>query len=55
MSAWTAYDQIYHLLDEHLEQQFDTSSRERITLLVLGIIRSESASPARLKPFLKWV
>ena len=48
MSASTAYNQVYHLLDQHIDEQVDTSSRERITLLVLGIIRAQSASPSRI-------
>ena len=47
MSASTAYDQVYQLLDQHISEQVDESSRERITL-VLGIIRAKSASPARI-------
>jgi hypothetical protein len=35
-------------LDQHFSEQVSVSSRERITLLVLGIIRSQSASPARI-------
>jgi hypothetical protein len=48
MSASTIYNQVYQLLDQHLSEQVSESSRERITLLVLGIIRAENASPARI-------
>ena len=48
MSASTVYNQVYQLLDQHLSEQVSKSSRERITLLVLGIIRSKSASPTRI-------
>ena len=48
MSASTIYNQVYELLDQHLGEQVSESSRQRITLLVLGIIRAKSASPARI-------
>jgi hypothetical protein len=36
------------MLDQHLPPEVDESSRERLTLLVTGIIKAESASPARI-------
>lgn len=48
MSASSVYKQVFDLLDDHLDKQVDASSRERIALLVLGIIRARSASPARI-------
>ncbi len=43
MSSSMVYEQVYELLDQHLDEQVDKDTRERLTLLVLGIIQSESA------------
>lgn len=53
MSATSVYDQIRRLSDSHLPEQVDPSSRERIALLVTGMIRAKSASPARIAEALK--
>jgi len=48
MSASIVFKQVLDILDQHLDNRVDESSRERIALLVLGIIRSKSASPSRI-------
>lgn len=48
MSSSMVYEQIHELLDQHLDEQVDKDTRERLTLLVLGIIQSESASPGKI-------
>jgi hypothetical protein len=48
MSGVNTFSQIRRWLDEHLDPQVDETSRERIALLVLGIIRAKSASPAAI-------
>ena len=53
MSAYSVYHQVRELLEQHFDEQVDESSRERITLLVLGIIRAKSASPARIAEALR--
>jgi hypothetical protein len=53
MSAPTVYAHIRELLDEHLDAQIDESSRERIALLVMGMIHAESSAPARIAQALK--
>lgn len=53
MSAPTVYTQIRKLLEGHLDDQVDGSSRERLVLLVMGILHAESSAPARIAPALK--
>jgi len=48
MSTSIVYQQVRQMLDQTLDQKVDDSTKERIALLVLGIIRAESASPARI-------
>jgi len=40
------YEQVYDLLYQTLDKKINQYTLERLTLLVLGIIRSKSASPA---------
>lgn len=42
------YQQIKQVLTEHSDPRVSPSSLERLTLLVLGIIKAEHASPARI-------
>lgn len=42
------YHQIQQLLAEHIDPSVSASSLERLTLLVIGIIKAEHASPARI-------
>lgn len=42
------YHQIQQLLTEHVDPSVSASSLERLTLLVIGIIKAENASPARI-------
>ena len=53
MSALSVYTQVYDLLDAHLDEKVDTASRERIALLVVGIIGAKSASPSRIADALR--
>lgn len=48
MSASDVYCQVRNLLDGHLPEQVDESSRQRMALLVTGMIRAKSASPSRI-------
>ncbi len=48
MPALSVYQQVYDLLDAHLDEKVDAASRERITLLVVGIIGAKGASPSRI-------
>ncbi len=48
MSAASVYYGIREVLDQHLDAQVDPSTRDRLALLVAGMIRAESASPARV-------
>lgn len=53
MSASQVYHDVYELLDDHLDESVDASSRERIALLVTGMLRAKSASPARIAAAIK--
>lgn len=53
MAAASTYGQVRKWLDAHFEAQVDESTRERIALLVVGIIRAQSAAPARIASALK--
>ncbi len=48
MSATEVYQKVSHLLDPYLDPQVDASSRERLVLLVTGIIGAKEASPAQV-------
>jgi Transposase DDE domain len=47
------YHQIYHWLDQHLDAQVDPSTRERLALLVTGLLRSQNAAPAQIAKAIK--
>ena len=47
MSASATYEQVYELLEQHL-REINKPTLNRLTLLVLGIIKSKSASPANI-------
>jgi hypothetical protein len=47
------FQEVRQLLEPHFSAEVDESSRKRITLLVLGIIGSESASPAKIAETIK--
>jgi hypothetical protein len=53
MAAASTYRQIRHWLDGHLHEKVDESTRERVALLVVGIIRAKSAAPAQIASALK--
>lgn len=53
MSVRMVYQQVRKLLEPHLDVKVNDSTRERIVLLVLGIIRAKSASPARIAQALR--
>lgn len=44
----TLYEQVYDLLYQSLDKEIKKPTLKRLTLLVLGIIRSKSASPAAI-------
>ena len=48
MSAPVLYDQVYDLLDRHLDPKVDISTRERIALLVVGLLHGKSIAPAHI-------
>ena len=52
MSAIGVYAQVYHMLDAHLDTTVPRSSRTRLALVVTGLLRAQSASPARVAPAL---
>ena len=47
MSGRKLYLEVRSMLSQCLDRQVDESSRERLTLLVLGILKAKSAAPAR--------
>jgi hypothetical protein len=47
MSATEVYEQVYNMLDSHLNIQVPRSSRTRLALVVTGMLGATSASPAR--------
>ena len=53
MSARDVKAQVRCLLDPHLPEEVGDSTRERLVLLILGIIESRSASPARIAEAIK--
>jgi hypothetical protein len=48
MSAICAYAQVYCMRDTHLDTTIPRSSRTRLALVVTGLLRAQSASPARV-------
>jgi hypothetical protein len=48
MSAAVVYTQIRRFLKQYIDPRVDESSLERLSLLVMGIIRAQSAAPARI-------
>jgi len=48
MAAATVYSEIHRLLNQHLDPRVDPSTRERLALLVLGILDARSAAPAQV-------
>jgi len=53
MAAATTYRQVREWLEAHLDADVSETTRERIALLVIGIMRAESAAPARIAAALK--
>lgn len=53
MPVSAVYNQIEHLLSTHVSAEVDESSKERLALLVTGIIGAKSASPARIAKALR--
>jgi len=53
MSAQTACHEIEALVEQHIAGTVDPSTRERLVLLVLGMLRGKSALPARIAAALK--
>ena|ERR1051326_3570136 len=48
MSAPVLYEQVYALLEQHLDARVDHSSRERLALLVTGLLHGKSVAPAHI-------
>jgi len=48
MAESATYEQVYKLLEQHLEKGMHKPTLKRLTLLVLGIIQSRSASPLHI-------
>ena len=48
MSAAVVYREIRRLLNQHLDPRVDPNSRERLALLITGILGGKSAAPARV-------
>jgi hypothetical protein len=48
MSALRLYHQVGRMFKSHLDPQVDASSIERLTMLVVGMIKARSGSPARI-------
>lgn len=53
MAAASTYRQVREWLNVHFDAQVSESTRERIALLVIGIIRAKSAAPAQIASALK--
>lgn len=53
MSAIQLYTQIRKLLSRHVDDQVDESSRERLSLMVLAMIKGKTAAPSRMAHALK--
>src|ERR1051325_2906818 len=47
------YQQIYQWLEQHLDAQVDLSTRQRLALLVVGLLRGQHAAPAQIAKALK--
>lgn len=52
-ASYQVYHQIYHWLDQHLDAQVDPSTRQRLALLVSGLLRSKHAAPAQIAQAIK--
>src|SRR6476659_7154900 len=48
MAAPVLYDQVYALLDRYLDPKVCAYSRERIALLVMGLLHGKSVAPAHI-------
>lgn len=48
MPAREIYNQVREKLQAHVDPQVDASSLERLTLLVVGVMKAEHAAPARI-------
>jgi hypothetical protein len=48
MSADKLYTQIFQAIDDCADETVDSTTRQRLALLVLGMIEAKSASPARI-------
>jgi hypothetical protein len=48
MSAICVYEQVYCMLEAHLETTVPRSSRSRLALVVTGLLQAQHASPARV-------
>jgi Transposase DDE domain len=53
MSAAVVYREIRRLLNQHLDPRVDPNSRERLALLITGILGGKSAAPARVAQALR--
>ncbi len=53
MSALEVLTQVSALLEPYFDERVEESTRQRIALLVVGILRAKSASPARIAGALK--
>lgn len=53
MAAASTYRQVREWLNRHMDAQVSERTRERIALLVIGIIRAKSAAPAQIATALK--
>jgi len=48
MAALILYEQIYEMLEQHLDPKVPQATRERLAFLVLGLLHGKEISPARL-------
>lgn len=48
MSAQEVYTEVRDLIKQHVDPQVDASTLERLTLVVIGMIRADHAAPARI-------
>ena len=53
MPAASVYHEVRRLLKGHVDAQVDDASLERLSLLVVGMLEAERASPARIARALK--
>jgi hypothetical protein len=52
-AAHSVYHQIYDWLDRHFDTQGDPRTRQRVALLVTGLLRSHNAAPAQMAQAIK--